>query len=84
MQAYRNQHARSDPAATAPEKFRFLYDGFIWPYPSEPPLPAHYETLMASPHPLAWRPYLYEGFNREQRSKLEGTDITMRLVLLKD
>lgn len=76
---YRVRHV-----GTAPEKFRFLYTGFIWPYPNEAPLPARYETLMASPHPLAWRPYLYEGFNREQRKKIETTDITMRLLLLKD
>ena len=84
MEAYRVLHAREGPVATAPGRFRLLYDGFLWPDPGEPLLPAHYETLLASPHPLAWRPYLYEGFNHEQRKKFEATDITMRLVLLKD
>jgi hypothetical protein len=84
MTVYRKQHAAAEPAAVAPEKFRFLYNGFIWPYPAEKPLPPHYLILLASPHPLAWRPYLYEGFNRDQRDQLEATDITMRLVLLQD
>ena len=84
MQAYRAQHAPQDPAGTAPEKFRFVYNAFIWPAPSEPPVPAGAQTLLAAPHPLAWRPYLYEGFNRDQRAKMQATDITMRLVLLKD
>ena len=84
MTAYRRVHAGTDAAAVAPEKFRFVYDGFIWPVPNEKPLPPHYLVLLSSPHPLAWRPYLYEGFNRAQRDQIESTDITMRLVLLQD
>jgi hypothetical protein len=84
MTAYQRQHVATEPAAVAPEKFRFLYDGFIWPNPDAKPLPPHYLVLFASPHPLAWRPYLYEGFNRAQRDRIEATDISMRLVLLQD
>jgi len=83
MVAYQKQHA-ADSAAVAPDRFRFVYNGFIWPYPSEAPLPNHYLLLLASPHPLSWRPYLYEGFNRAQRDKIEATDITMRVILLQD
>jgi hypothetical protein len=82
--AYVRQHVAENPAAVLPQKFRILYDGFIWAYPAEKPLPPHYLVLLSSPHPLAWRPYLYEGFNRDQRDKMEATDITMRLVLLQD
>jgi hypothetical protein len=71
---------------TSPDKFRLLYRGFIWPLPKdvEGPLPAHYRVLLRSPHPLSWRPFLYEGFNREQRIAIESTDISMRLILLED
>jgi len=84
MTAYQEQHAATEPTAVANSKFRFLYNNFIWPYPAERPLPRHYLVLLASPHPLSWRPYLYEGFNRAQRNKMEATDISMRLVLLQD
>ena len=81
LQNYRRQHG---PTATEPGRVRFMYNGFIWPVPSEPPLPPDCRILLAAPHPLAWRPYLYEGFNREQREQIDSTDITMRLVLLKN
>lgn len=81
---YRMAHAPTAPESGAPEKVRFLYFGFVWPYPAEAPLPPNHVLLISSPHPLAWRPYLYEGFNHEQRTRIETTDISMRLVLLKD
>lgn len=84
LAAYKAAHLADGPAALAPGKFRILYDGFIWPYPDEKPLPAHFRVLLAIPNPLAWRPYLYEGFNRAQRERIEATDIRMRLVLLQD
>lgn len=84
VNAYRTEHLKSDPELVAPQKFRFLYNGFIWPMPDEAPLPPNYLVLLASPHPLSWRPYLYEGFNRAQRDKILATDVTMRVVLLKD
>jgi signal transduction histidine kinase len=84
MTAYQAQHAATEATAVANSKFRFLYNSFVWPYPAEGPLPRHYLVLLASPHPLSWRPYLYEGFNRAQRNKMEATDISMRLVLLQD
>ncbi len=84
IDGYNRQIVAAGKAPIPSDRFRILYGGFIWPYPDEKPLPPHYETLLASPHPLAWRPYLYEGFNRDQRDRIEATDITMRLVLLKD
>jgi hypothetical protein len=65
------------------DKFKFLYTGFIWPVPEQYHLPAH-EVLLRRPHPLAYEPYLYEGFNREQRQAMHATDISMCLVLIKD
>lgn len=84
MDSYDRQIIAAGKAPITGDRFRMLYDGFIWPYPDEKPLPPNYTVLLASPHPLAWRPYLYEGFNRDQRDRIEATDITMRLVLLKD
>ncbi|MBC7369547.1 MAG: hypothetical protein H7343_22490 [Undibacterium sp.] len=81
--SYRNLHAPADPMGTMPEKFRFLYNDFIWPEADRTPQPQHIE-LMAEAHPLQWRPYLYEGFNAAQRAQIEATDIRMRLILLKD
>jgi hypothetical protein len=81
---YESEIIAAGKAPIPADRFRILYDGFIWPYPDEKPLPAGTKVLLASPHPLAWRPYLYEGFNRDQRNRIEATDITMRLVLLKD
>lgn len=80
---YRHLHATLDPVGTAPEKFRFLYNGFIWPEADRTPQPPHL-VLMEARHPLQWRPYLYEGFNRDQRLQIEATDIRMRLILVKD
>ena len=82
LAAYRNQYAPKDPVGTAPEKFKFLYNSFIWPEADRTVQPPHI-VLMSAPHPLQWRPYLYEGFNHDRRVQIEGTDITMRLILLK-
>lgn len=75
---YRKQH----PEIPA-DKFKYLYLGFIWPEADRTVPPPH-EVLLESRHPLAWRPYLYEGFSRVQRDQIEGTDIRMRLILVKD
>ena len=82
MTDYSRIHA-SDLART-PSRFRVLYDSFIWPYPVEAPFSPRSEVLLERPHPLAWRPYLLEGFNHDQREKLEHTDISMKLVLLRE
>ncbi|MSU69174.1 MAG: hypothetical protein EXS39_00040 [Opitutaceae bacterium] len=64
-------------------KFRFLYKGFIWPVPEHYDLPPH-EVLLQSPHPLQYEPFLFEGFDRRQRQAIHETDISMRLILIKD
>jgi hypothetical protein len=71
-------HAAGAPA----RRFRLLYAGHIYPFPNEAPAPPGSEVLLASPHPLAWRPYLYEGYTRDQRDRFAATDFSMRLVLL--
>jgi hypothetical protein len=64
-------------------KFMLLNAGFIWPLPTHYELPPH-EVLLSWPHPLQFRPFLYEGYNRKQREAIFATDITARLVLLKN
>lgn len=44
-------------------------------------LPDH-EVLLATPHPLQYRPYLFEGFPEAQRTALEQADIRMRLIAI--
>lgn len=40
-------------------------------------------TLFARPHPLQYRPFLYENLNRAQRRRFRTHDLTMRLVRLR-
>jgi hypothetical protein len=47
---------------------------------SEPP--AESRTLLAAPHPMAYRPNLFEGCTADRRHAFETHDLTMRLVLL--
>jgi hypothetical protein len=82
MADYRRTHAADE--ARTPSQFRVLYDYFIWPNPNEAPFSARSEVLLNHPHPFTWPPYLFEGFNHEQRKKIEQTDIGMKLVLLRD
>lgn len=42
-------------------------------------LPDH-EVILASPNPLQYRPYLFEGYNAAERRLLESADIRMRLI----
>jgi len=65
------------------EHIKFLNVGFIWPMPEHYELPPH-DILLRQWHPLQYEPYLYEGFNRKQRDAIHATDISMRLVLIKD
>ncbi len=64
-------------------KFMLLYAGFIWPVPPQYEVPPH-EVLVSHPHPLQFKPFLYEGYNRQQRKVISSTDITARLVLFKN
>jgi len=40
------------------------------------------EVVLSRAHPLQFPPYQYEGFTAAQRARLNGTDISMRLVRL--
>jgi hypothetical protein len=80
-----HQAARAATASpSAPDSYRFMYNAHIYPYPNEVPLPPRAEVLLQSRHPLAWRPYLYEGYTHAQRNLCEATDISMRLVVVQD
>lgn len=50
-------------------------------YPVLGPQPAPDGTvLLRTTHPLQFIPYLYEGYNPEERAILRSTDISMRLI----
>jgi hypothetical protein len=59
--------------------FEFLYADRIYPTPAPPPA-WPFEVMYAAPHPLQFKPYLYEGYNPEERQAVEAADITMRLI----
>jgi hypothetical protein len=89
----------SDPAdrELRKTKFKFLYvrwngastfytttqNDDIRPRPIQYKLPP-YQVLLHASHPLQYEPYLFEGFNEQQRDAIRATDISMRLILLKD
>ncbi len=75
--------AQPGHTAVPADKFMLLYAGFIWPLPPHYDLPPH-EVLLSWPHPLQFKPFLYEGYNRQQRAAISSTDITARLILLKN
>jgi hypothetical protein len=64
-------------------RFRIINDRFFWPLPDPEILPPH-EVLLSATHPLQFRPYLYEGFKREQRTAFASAPIAMQVILLKD
>jgi hypothetical protein len=47
-----------------------------------PPLPDH-EVLLQHPHPLQYRPYLFEGYDEDMRRAFDAQDFSMRLIRLK-
>ncbi|MEN9663150.1 MAG: hypothetical protein RL324_2099 [Verrucomicrobiota bacterium] len=57
-----------------------LSQGYIWPMPQHFDLPPH-EVVLRVPHPLEFRPFLYEGFNRQQREAILNSDIADRVML---
>jgi len=79
--AYRQRAVSAGAPAVAVSRFRVLKPSYIWPMPEELHLPPH-TVLLFGRHPLRFRPFLYEGYNREQRAAVEAADIRPRLVLL--
>jgi hypothetical protein len=72
-----------DERQRAQERMKYMYAGFQWPMPEHYDFPP-YDTLLQARHPLQYDPYLFEGFNHEQRDAIHTTDLTMRLVWIKD
>ena len=64
------------------ERHRFVNAKFMWPRPEPFVLPERSRVLLHAPHPLQYRPYLYEGFDRHQRATYRAADLAMRLVVL--
>ena len=46
-------------------------------------LPPGSDVLFSRPHPLHFRPYLYEGYMEEHRQLFEKLDLTMRIAAVK-
>lgn len=82
---YRDEYRRSSGATEAERipanRFQFVEQGFIWPLPKKFDLPPHV-VLFRRDHVLQFQALLYEGFNREQRAAIRGTDISSQLILL--
>jgi len=68
----------------APDRFRFVNVGFIWPVPTPPPDFGKFRELRVRAHPLAYPPFLHEGFKRAQREEFNKADIRMKLIVLED
>jgi hypothetical protein len=80
---YRQRAQAEGRPPPAFEKFVVINAGYLWPLPDERTLPPH-ELLLSGRHPLQFRPFLYEGFDRRQRAVFFAADIRPRLVLIKD
>jgi hypothetical protein len=67
----------------APDEFRFLNVHFIHPFTlaDEPELRPH-EVVLASPHPLEYLPFQYQGYTPEKRAYLRSADITMKFIVI--
>lgn len=61
-------------------RYRFVNAKFMWPMPEPSGVPQGARELLRAPHPLGFAPYLYEGFDRAQRTAYRDADLTMRLV----
>ena len=73
---------RSDAAGVAAspgEELTFIHADHIYPIPEEVRVTGA-RVLAASPHPLQFLPYQYEGYTPEERHLLRTSDIRMRLV----
>jgi hypothetical protein len=64
------------------ERHRFVNTKFMWPQPEPFTRPERSRVLLRAPHPLQYRPYLYEGFDRRQRANYRTADLAMQLIVL--
>lgn len=82
MERLRTEATRTGQPEIAADRFKFVNTIFFWPYPTPAAEFGKSSELKISEHPLAYRPYLYEGFNRDQRSIFLKTDLRMKLLLI--
>ncbi len=68
----------------APDRFRFVNVGFIWPTPTTMPEYGKIRELCVGQHPLVYSPFFYEGLKRDQRERFLGADIRMRLISIEE
>ena len=80
---YRQKSGASEAERIPLERFRLvIMQEVIWPVPTQFVLPPH-DVLLRGKHSLQFDALLYEGYNREQRAAIRATDISNRLILLK-
>jgi len=82
IERLRNEAARAGRPEITSDRFKFTNTIFYWPYPTPVPEYPNSRELRVREHPLTYRPYLYEGFNRDQRNVFLKTDLRMRLLIL--
>jgi hypothetical protein len=72
---------RPDASVTAQyQRLMWVNTKHLFPGPEPVTLPAHYVTLAAARHPLAFLPYQYEGYTPERRAVLRSADTRMQLI----
>jgi len=69
-----------DSVAARYERLIWVNTKHLFPGPEPVTLPAHYVTLAAARHPLAFLPYQYEGYTPERRAVLRSADTRMQLI----
>lgn len=77
----RSEAERDGRPMLDPERVKLINADYLWPYPTPAPDYGKTRDLRVRPHPLSYRPYLFEGFNREQREVFLKSDIRMRLLV---
>ena len=79
IQAICERPVSAGGARPSREEFRIVSDRFFWPMPDPEILPPH-EVLLSARHPLQFRPYLFEGFKRDQRAAFADAAIAMQVT----
>jgi len=69
-----------DSVAARYERLIWVNTKHLFPGPEPVTLPAHYVTLAAARHPLAFLPYQYEGYTPQWRAVLRSADTRMQLI----
>ncbi|HTX67071.1 MAG TPA: hypothetical protein VMD31_14970 [Opitutaceae bacterium] len=78
---FQREARRRIDAAPAAERGRFrILNAYFFFYAQSAMPPAGGTVVLQARHPLRFRPYLYEGYTREQRAWFDDHDVTMLLM----